>query len=93
MTERRTEQLPPLRVTPSGQQAIEARRGEWPVSEYMRQALELAIRTGLCGPGAKEPVPGEVADEPHVVAGQHEFKVVKGTFRCGVCGVMQSRHQ
>lgn len=39
-----------IRLTRSGLDNIDSRRGQWPRSEYIRQALALAVKHNLRGP-------------------------------------------
>lgn len=41
-----------VRTTDAGVQAIDDRRGSWSRSEYVRQALTMAMKANLRGPGA-----------------------------------------
>jgi hypothetical protein len=47
-----TERTHPVitRVKPAGLAKINELRGEWSISEYVRQALGLAVKQGLRGP-------------------------------------------
>jgi hypothetical protein len=42
------------KMTQGGSDAIDSRRGGWSRSEYVRQALALAMRHGLRGPETDE---------------------------------------
>lgn len=42
-----------VRITSDGLAAIDERRGQWSRSEFVREALKLAMRKGLNGPKVK----------------------------------------
>ena len=53
VVDKRTETVR-VRVFPEARQAIEDRRGTWTTSEWVREAMKLAIKHDLRGPGPKK---------------------------------------